>query len=497
MRLFILLFLMAPQAVAEKVRVRVGSKIFTESYVLAEILAQKLEELPEVIVERKFGLGATGITLQALANDEIDICPEYTGTLAEVFLKNLHYQSLGRLRQELELQKLTISDSMGFNNTYALAVPAAFAEKNALYRISDLKKISHPRVGFTHEFIRRSDGWNRLRVYYDLPNFPRKEMEHNLAYQGIAAGKLDLMDVYSTDAKISEMNLRTLKDDQNFFPRYDAVVLARKEFAEKHPQIWAHLRQLENSISEDKMIYLNSLVDIKKGSFADAATDFFGKSVTAAKGLNWRWLKATPEHIFLVLLPLGFAILIGVPLGFLSFRTPWLGRISILSSSVVQTIPSLALLCFFIPLLGIGKPPALLALFFYSLLPILLATHHGLKGIDPKLRETASALGLSGWYRLKKIDFPLAFPSILTGIKTSTVLAIGTATLAALIGAGGYGSLIVMGLAINDLNVVLEGAIPAAAMALVAQFIFSIVEKRFISKGLRYGGSSHQGTPVS
>jgi osmoprotectant transport system permease protein len=481
---------------AEKIKVRVGSKIFTESYVLAEIIAQKLEQLPNVEVERNFGLGATGITLQALQNNEIDIVPEYTGTLAEVFLDDLNFGSISMLREKLKEKKLSISKTLGFNNTYALATTAKISEGRNIHSISDLK--SHPdlRMGFTHEFVRRKDGWNNLRGFYKLPNFSRDTMEHNLAYKAIWEGKVDLIDVYSTDAKISDLNLTVLKDDKEFFPRYDGVILARAEFVDKYPEIWEHLRQLENTISEEKMIELNSVVDIHKKTFEDAAFAYFGKDKTA-KVVRDRWVKLTPEHLILVVIPLFLAILVGVPLGFLSFRNPGFGRSAIILSSVIQTIPSLALLSFLIPLAGIGKPPALIALYLYSLLPILLGTDHGLRSIDPKLRETATALGLSGWYRIRKIEFPLALPSILTGIKTSTVLAIGTATLAALIGAGGYGNLIITGLAINDMKTILEGSVPAAVMALLAQAIFSFIERKFISKGLRYGDSSHRETPVN
>lgn len=494
--LLILLFIPISVLSQEKIKVRVGSKIFTESYILAEIISQKLEELPNVEVERRFGLGATGITLQAMKNNEIDICPEYTGTLAEVFMKGEPYKNIETLRLNLQKQNLTISNTLGFNNTYALAMNKDLAQEKMITNISDLKNHADLRAGFTHEFIRRGDGWNNLRAYYQLPDYNRNSMEHNLAYQALASRKVDIIDVYSTDAKIAELNLKPLVDDKKFFPRYDGVILASSEFTERYTQLWRHLKQIENTINEDRMIQLNSIVDIRKMTFKDAANEYFGLNKSKTK--TWdRWIKLTPEHLSLVLIPLFFAILIGVPLGFASVRVPWLGKISVLASSIVQTIPSLALLSFLIPLFGIGKPPALIALFLYGLLPILLGTAHGLNSIDSKLKETTMALGISGWFRIQKIEFPLALPSILNGIKTSMIFAIGTATLAALIGAGGYGNLIVMGLAINDLSIVLEGAVPAAAMAILAQIIFSFIERRFISKGIRYGDSSHREAPVS
>jgi osmoprotectant transport system permease protein len=485
MKFFWLLpFLMSASVFAqEKIRIRVGSKIFTESYVTAEIIAQKLEELPNVIVERRFGLGATGIYLQAFENGDIDVGPEYTGTLSEVFLKNPDYENFENLKSRLELQSMTLSKSLGFNNTYGLATTKKRAEELGLNEISDLKYHPHLKMGLTHEFIQRKVGWRKLKEFYQLPQKLVEPMEHNLAYQALAEGQVDFIEVYTTDAKIAELHLQVLRDDKNFFPKYEGVILARSEFVRKYPEIWQHLKTLEGQIDEKKMIDLNSAVDLEKKSFAEAGQLFFGK-----KSLRPRenvLLKVTLQHLYLVLIPLLLAIFVGIPLGFLTLRSFWLGHAITLASSVVQTIPSLALLTFLIPLAGIGTLPALIALFLYSLLPILLGTVVGLRSIDSKLVESATALGLQGWKKIQVLDLPMALPSILNGIKTSLVFSIGTATLAALIGAGGYGNLIITGLATNDLNLILKGAIPAALMAILAQFLFSFFESKFISGGLR------------
>ena len=137
----------------------------------------------------------------------------------------------------------------------------------------------------------------------------------------------------------------------------------------------------------------------------------------------------------------------------------------------------MALLCFLIPIFGIGTLPSLVALFLYGLLPIVLSTFTGIKTLDPRLIEAADSLGLTSWQKIKLIEVPLAFPQILAGIKTSAIINIGTATLAALIGAGGYGAPIITGLALNDMPTVLQGAIPAALMAFMVHGIFEVIER--------------------
>jgi len=169
----------------------------------------------------------------------------------------------------------------------------------------------------------------------------------------------------------------------------------------------------------------------------------------------------------------------------LASRSVRLGQVILLISGMVQTIPSLALLCFLIPFFGIGTKPALVALFLYGLLPVVLNTFVGIKSIDSRLKETAVALGLRPLERLRLIEIPLAGQSILAGIRTSTVIGIGTATLAALIGAGGYGVPIITGLAMNDLNTVLIGAVPAAGLALIAHFFFEILSRWVVPRGMR------------
>jgi osmoprotectant transport system permease protein len=155
---------------------------------------------------------------------------------------------------------------------------------------------------------------------------------------------------------------------------------------------------------------------------------------------------------------------------------------------IVQTIPSLALLVFLIPFLGIGGLPAMVALFLYSLLPIVRNTYAGLHDIPIQIRESAEALGLRAAARLRLVELPMAARAILAGIKTSAVINVGTATLGALIGAGGYGQPILTGIRLDDLGLILEGAVPAAVLALLVQGLFELAERWLVPRGLRLKG---------
>ena len=486
---FIALLSILPQHLfaADAKTVTVGSKTFTESYVLAEIVSQMIEDAGEAKVNRKPGLGGTGIVYQALVNGELDVYPEYTGTISEAILKDPSTRSLESIRKALASLGLVVSDPLGFNNTYAIAVRGEMARRHGLKRISDLTRVPEIRVGFSHEFMKRSDGYPGLSARYGFKLSNVKRIAHGLAYEALERGEIDLTDIYSTDAKIEKLDLVMLEDDRRFFPAYLAVLLARKSFVERYPKTWAALRSLEGRLDEKAMIKLNAMADIERGSFHDIAATFLKKKLTAGDrgGRAHMLWRLTRQHLFLVTVSLAFSILIGLPLGVLSSRVPLLGQVVLTVSGLLQTIPSLALLCFLIPFFGIGVLPALVALFLYGLLPIVTGAHTGLRGIDPKLLESAHALGLSPIQRLMLIELPLASRSVMAGIRTSAIIGIGTATLAALIGAGGYGAPIVTGLALNDTETILTGAIPAAVLALATHVIFEGLDAILIPKGIR------------
>ncbi len=322
---------------------------------------------------------------------------------------------------------------------------------------------------------------------YHLSFNPQKisRMEHSLSYQAIDQNAIDLIDVYSTDAKIKKLHLQLLKDDHNYFPVYQAVWVARKSFVEKHPREWQTLLGLEGHISEEAMLDMNAQADIQKIAFDKIAARFLGSEAPASKGWLREVARRTKEHLWLVGVSLLFSVLVGIPLGVTAVRFHAAGQAILLSSAVVQTVPSLALLCFLIPVFGVGNKPALAALCLYSLLPVVLNTFTGIRAVNPVHLENARAFGLNRRQVLFRVVLPLASPTLLAGIKTATIVSIGTATLAALVGAGGYGAPIVSGLALNDIRTILTGAIPAALMALVAHGIFELLGLVLIPAGLR------------
>jgi osmoprotectant transport system permease protein len=469
--------------------VRVGSKSFTESYVVAEIAAQVLEASGDVIVERRVGLGGTGIAYRAVAHGSVDLYPEYTGTISRAILKEPTVESVEAIREGLRSRGLTISGPLGFENTYALAVRADVAQRLGIGRISDLA--SHPELSaaFTSGFLERDDGWPGLRRHYGLGLASVRAIEHALAYQALASGTVDVIDIFSTDGRLTRPGIVVLRDDRRFFPVYAAVFLARTDFVERHPRAWAALEQtLVGRIDGGAMTRLNALADLEGRSARQVAARFLGREVTDAEE-RARLVRElgilTLEHLGLVAAALALAVLVGLPLGIFAVRSKALGQAQLMAVGVLQTIPALALLCFMIPLLGIGTLPALVALFLYALLPIVRGTYTGLATLDRQLVEIADVLGLTGWRRLARIDLPLASVNVLAGVKTAAIWTVGTATLAAFIGGGGYGTLIVRGLALDDATTILAGAIPAALMALLFHGVFELIDRLLVPRGLR------------
>jgi len=466
----------------------VGGKIFTEGYILGEIAAQTVESTTHAPVTRKLGMGSTGLLFEALKSGAIDVYADYTGTLAEAILKRPDLKSLDDIRQALGAMGLTISGSLGFNDTYALAVKDGFADAHGLKSIGDLIPIqASVRAAFSYEFMDRKDGYAGLVDSYHLSFNPQtvNRMEHSLSFQALDQNAVDLIDVYSTDAKIKKFGLRLLEDDHHYFPVYQAVWVARKSFVEQHPREWQALLGLEGRISAEAMLDMNAQADIQKVSFAKIASQFLGSEAPGSESMLNGIVLRTREHLWLVGLSLLFSVLVGVPLGVAAVRFQTAGQAILMSSALIQTVPSLALLCFLIPVFGVGTKPALAALCLYSLLPVVLNTFTGIRGVSPSHLENARAFGLTRPQVLFRVVLPLASPTLLAGIKTATIVSIGTATLAALVGAGGYGAPIVSGLALNDVPTILTGAIPAALMALVAYGMFELIGLMLIPAALR------------
>lgn len=473
--------------------VRVGSKSFTESYVLGEIVAQVAEQAGHARVERKLGLGGTGIVYHALVSGEIDVYPEYTGTIARAILKDPSVTTIAAMREHLNRLGLAVSDPLGFDNTYALAVRRDAAARLRIATIGDLARHPEFTAAFDPGFLDRDDGWAGLRLRYGLRFSRVRTMDHSLTYRALMTGSADVIDVFSTDGQLAREAVTLLADDRRFFPAYAAVLLARRSFVDRLPRTWMAIeRHTVGWIDNATMARLNAAADLDGQSFSEVAARFLGRDAgsAGADGHGADLGRVTLEHLVLVGVSVLVAIAVGVPLGIVAARRRLLGQLELASVGVLQTIPALALLTFMIPMFGIGRLPALIALCLYALLPIVRNTYAGLVSLDPALADMAAVIGLRTWQRLAWIELPMASVTILAGIKTSAVLTVGTATLAAFIGGGGYGTLIVTGLALNDVRTILAGAIPAALMALAIHALFEVLDRVLVPRGLRLAASA-------
>jgi osmoprotectant transport system permease protein len=516
---------------------RVGSKRFTESYILGEILTRTAATAGRA--EHRQGLGNTAIVLAALRSGAIDVYPEYLGTIDLEILKNPQPTTIDQMRAALQPLGLGVAVPLGFSNGYALAARG----DAGVTRLSDLARRPDLHIGLSHEFLGRADGWPGLARRYGLAQTPRG-LDHGIAYEALAQRQIDVTDIYSTDAKIRQYGLRVLDDDRHYFPRYDAVLLYRLDLPQRFPAAWRAIGRLEGRISTDAMIAMNAAAELDGVSFAAIATQWIachpvtdagaagrvdGSSVHAsnpgmqcpgtarpAAGTGVERVDGKPvhatgdaagatidpagprvqrdgllaktfgngfgtlarQHLLLVCAAVLLGCLAGIPLGILAALAPRLRQVVLALAGMLQTVPSLALLAILIPLLGrIGTVPALVALCAYALLPIVRNTCTGLLQVPAGLRTAALALGLTRAQALWSVELPLAAPVILAGVKTATVMSVGTATIAAFIGAGGFGERITTGLALNDNDMLLAGAIPAALLALLTQAGFETVER--------------------
>src|SRR5437764_1107070 len=427
----------------------IGSKKFTASYVFGEI-AERILTDAGIPAEHRQGMGGTIILWEALRGGQIDAYPEYTGTIATEILKSDSGVSLDQIRASLEKLGVGMTAPLGFNNRYALVMRRSEAQRLGIRTISHLQRYPELKFGLTHEFLERQDGWRPLRQRYGLPQQNIIGIDHALGYSALANGSIAVKDAYSTDAKIEQNDLFVLEDDLHFFPKYEAVFLFRSS---TRADAIAALRRLEGTLDEKPMIRLNAEAERTK-NYTKAADLYFNVGAALAPRLSGhsrpshigesfpqklgRW---TLRHLELAGFSLLLSVAVGIPLGIAASRGGATGHAILGFAGIVQTIPSLALLALLVPLpfFGISVRTAIAALFLYGLLPIVRNTATGLQDIPRALRESSIALGLSPAARLWQIHLPMASRSILAGIKTSAVINVGTATLAALIGAGGLG----------------------------------------------------------
>ena len=491
-----------------KTEVIIGSKIFTENILLAEMLSLLLEEKYNFKVIRKFNLGGTKLVFDSLINKEIDIYPEYTGTGYTMILKmsgETHPKKTYKIvkREFLDQFSLVWSLPLGFENTYALAVRNSDSRFKKINNISQLKeKTNMLNIGMGHEFMERKDGYSNFIKKYQL-NFQKDKtwtMNQGLMYSALKNKKMDIIMAYSTDGRIEAFNLKTLKDDKHFFPAYEVAYLTREEFLKYYPRIKKAFKELEGNITEKEMIFLNSQVDQLKYDLSQTARNFLIEKnlleddIQNLKQQSWLdyyiskkeyFFKIFYEHLKLIFVSLFFALLLAIPIGVWASYNIQVEKTVFLIVNTLQTVPSLALLAIFIPFLGIGFWPAVVTLFIYSLLPIIRNTFEGIKNIDRVFVSAGAGIGLNSWQVLRYIQIPLALPMILAGVRTSAVIVVGTATLAAFIGAGGLGDPIFRGIATLNSKLIFLGAVPACLLAIFIDRFLALLEIAIIPKGLK------------
>jgi osmoprotectant transport system permease protein len=502
----------------------VASKPFGESFLLAEMFAQLLESRG-IGVERRPGLGATEVAFGALRRDAIDVYPEYTGTgLVAILHETLPDSSARNSRAVFAYVSRRFAEAygvrwlppLGFENTYAIAVRGETATRYGLRTLSDLARASRSlTAGFTADFIGRPDGLAGLARAHGgaggaggvggMRFRATRPLSPALKYQALANGGVDVIDGYSTDGLLVRYDLVTLEDDKGFFPPYEAAALVSGRLARDRPEAIAALTLLSGRLDERLMRRLNRRVEVDRADVATVAADALREVGVLPEGepvlrvaqndragvasfLHARrgvMLAQTLRHLLLVLGALAAAIVVAVPVGLALERARRVAEGTIGVLGVIQTIPSIALLAFMIPLFGIGVAPALVALWLYALYPIARGTYAGVRNADPEAVEAAEALGATPRQRLLWVRLPLAAPVIMAGVRTAAVITVGAATLAAFIGAGGLGEPIVEGLALADTRLILSGAIPAALLALIVDGALALVERRVRPAHLR------------
>ncbi len=474
----------------------IGSKSFTESYILCELIAKTVADQTHIATLTKEGMGSTGIVFNALKTGDIDVYPEYWGTLTQEILGLADRSTLEEVNQRLLPLGLQAGVFLGFNNAYALAMPRSMSEAYKIESMADLALHPELRLGLSHEFLARKDGWPGVSKAYHLGGFKPVGIEHGLVYQAVANHKIDVIDAYTTDSRLISGDLVLLRDEQHFFTSYQAILLYRIDAVKSNSNILAALSSLQKRITNEAMQSLNARVEHDHQSAKSVAETFYSDNLhlghRVSQGVDkpqsdWRhflefftqydFLRLTVQHAELVIFSLILAIFVGIPIGVCIYYVPKVGKPLLYGVSLLQTIPSLALLSFLIfAVNSIGFLPAFIALFLYALLPIIEATQSGLRSVDRSVIEASKALGTGFWPQLWHIELPLCKSTLYAGVQVAAVWTTGTATIAAFVGAGGYGERIAQGLSTNNTEMMLEGAIPSAVFALLMRKIIHTIE---------------------
>ena len=491
-----------------KKQVRIGSKVFTENILLAEIFALLLEEKYSLEVDRRFNMGGTKLLFDSLKAGGIDVYPEYTGTGYTMLLKMSGEtdpkKTYSIVKKEFFKRfRLIWSPPLGFENTYALAVRKSDSRFKDISTVSELKTLSQQMsLAMDHEFSERKDGLKQFSESYQL-KFPKSQlfsMNPALMYSAIDNQEVDMIMAYSTDGRLQSFQLKVLEDDKNFFPAYSAAYLTKESALEDWPELKKAFQDLAGLISEEKMMVLNKQVDQLKHGISETAKNFLSEEQLLKSDsfsgpyeslTSYYWSKRhylfqiLMEHFILIFVSLFFSICFSGLIGLWAVRNFYVEKIVFSLINIAQTIPGIALLGLLIPFLGIGRAPAICALFIYSLLPLTRNIVEGIKNISADYIEASAGIGLSSGQILRHIQIPLALPLMFAGLRTAVVILVGTATLAAFIGAGGLGDPIFRGISTLDNRLIFLGAVPACLLAIALDKSIAWLETICVSKGLQ------------
>lgn len=258
--------------------ITVGSKNFTENIIIAHMMADLVEADTDLTVERKVNLGGSNVAWTALENDDIQMYPDYTGTIVANYYQEAtgtSQETLGKAKELVTEDNLKALESIGFNNTYTLAVTQETAQKYNLNTFGDLAKVAGELLlGCEFEFKDRPDGYPGLQSTYNMNFKEVKGMDHGIMYRSLAEGEVDVVDAFATDGQIKVFDLKILEDDLEFFPPYDCLPVVRQDTLDKYPEIEDALNKLAGKIDEQAMQELNAKVDDEGMKAETVAHDF-------------------------------------------------------------------------------------------------------------------------------------------------------------------------------------------------------------------------------
>ncbi len=503
-------------------KITIGSKEFTEQLILGNMMKVLLED-NGFKVDDRIGLSGTMINHRALINDEIDVYMEYTGTAYIVILEKKEVvhdpQEVYEIvkKEYKEKWNLVWLDRARFDNTNALLMKKERAVELGIKTISDLASIvktdpNQLSFATNAEFFSRPDGLREMEKHYNFrfPDNNIKKMGIGITYLALNEDSVDVALGFSTDGNIRKFDLMILEDDKKFFPIYNPAPVIRSEVIEMYPTVENILNQIGPRLTTTEMIEMNYGVDIDGENPERVARQWLeDEGLLGVSGLHQqpksRSAIESPssfvlsfqdqarllavkivEHIKVSFISVGIAVGTGLGLGIAItlFRNKAFSNGVINIAIIIVTIPSVAMFGFMVPIFGIGITPSIIALVLYAQLPILRNTYTGLTTIRSEILDAAEGIGLSKLEMLFKIRFPIAFPVIMAGIRTSIVFTIGLATIAALIGAGGLGDLIFQGIQQSNTQLILVGTIPVALLAVFTDIGLKKVEDRLTPRGM-------------